>query len=542
MAMVSRHANALNWLRRIATNSILLFFFSISAAVGEEALQTIRLQLKWTHQFQFAGFYMALEKGFYRDAGFNVVILEGGPLLEPAQTVLSGKAEFGVGNSGLVLWRAKGAPVVAVAVIFQHSPFVLVARRGDDLRSVHDLVGRKVMMEEHSAELTAYLRMERTPIEKIKIIPHTGDVGALLRGDVDAISAYTPAEPYDLRVAGFPYWVFDPRSAGIDFYGDTLFTTQEFAAAAPETVKAFRDASMRGWRYAFDHLDETLDVASRYAPTIPRAKLEFEAEEVRRLTLVDMVEPGYMYPGRWRHIAEGFAAAGLIPNGVSLDGFLFDYEDKIDLTWFYAGLAAAVTITVVCGWFAARFAGLNGALRQEIDGRRLLEYELRRLAATDPLTGLHNRRCFYDLLEREIERSHRNRRPLTLLMADIDHFKRINDAHGHAEGDKALIRFAEICVRHLRAGDAAARIGGEEFAVILPDTDMDGAMHAAERIRQETANNVPIGVPAFTVSFGMADLRPEEDQTSLFARADEALYRAKAHGRNRTEKAEKPAL
>lgn len=516
----------------------------LAAPAAEPPLRPVRVQLKWTHQFQFAGFYAAVEQGYYRDAGFDVTLLEGRPDVDPAHVVAAGKAHFGVGNSGLVLWRAKGAPIMAVAVIFQHSPFVLLARRDQGLQSVHDLAGRKLMLEEHAAELLAYLKMERTPVDRMTVVPHSGDVGALIRGEVDAISAYSTTEPFDLQAAGFPYNVFNPRAAGIDFYGDTLFTHEKLAKNDPAMVKAFRDATMRGWRYALDNLDEMVGVIiARYAPLMSRDKLMFEAYEIRRLMLADMVEVGYMYEGRWRHIVDGFAAAGLAPPGLKLDDFLFEPDRRPDLTRLYLGLGAALAFSAVLIWVSARFAALNRKLNVEVAGRRLLEEELRRLASTDPLTGLYNRRRFQEAMDRELERARRYGHPLSLLVADLDHFKRINDQHGHACGDRALQIFADVCRLNLRSLDAVGRMGGEEFAILLPETDADGALLAAERIRAETElfSAEEKDVPAFTVSIGAATLveRPAEGETGaadrLFARADQALYRAKGRGRNRVE-------
>src|SRR4030095_1717703 len=106
----------------------------------------VRLQLKWRHQFQFAGFYTALEKGYYREAGFNVTIIPAAPGIDPVETVLKGEADFGVASSELVLRYAKGDPVVVLASILQHSPLALFVRRDSGIETVHDLAGRKVAL------------------------------------------------------------------------------------------------------------------------------------------------------------------------------------------------------------------------------------------------------------------------------------------------------------------------------------------------------------------------------------------------------------
>lgn len=166
-----------------------------------------------------------------------------------------------------------------------------------------------------------------------------------------------------------------------------------------------------------------------------------------------------------------------------------------------------------------------------------LRAELERMATHDPLTGAANRRLFMEQFERELERARRSGRPLALLMMDIDHFKRTNDTYGHAAGDRVLQEFVRRCQAVLRPPDVLGRLGGEEFAVMLPDTSAAQAKAIAERLRRET-DSLPFGVPGHggltvTVSIGALVAQPGEDADTLLARADAALYSAKGHGRNR---------
>ncbi|MEO5373474.1 MAG: GGDEF domain-containing protein [Alphaproteobacteria bacterium] len=173
----------------------------------------------------------------------------------------------------------------------------------------------------------------------------------------------------------------------------------------------------------------------------------------------------------------------------------------------------------------------------ELAQSRIREAELQYLATVDPLTGLSNRRRLMEVGDEEVSRSTRYEQPLSLLMLDIDHFKRINDSHGHAAGDEALRQFAAACREVLRRNDTIGRCGGEEFAVLLPNSDIDGAAALAERLRRRVAGiEVPHGEICFgfTVSIGVATLAPgDTGLETLMARADQALYQAKTHGRNR---------
>ena len=175
-----------------------------------------------------------------------------------------------------------------------------------------------------------------------------------------------------------------------------------------------------------------------------------------------------------------------------------------------------------------------------IENARLFE-ETRQLAITDELTGLANHRHFYHQLAREVRRSQRYKRPLTLLMLDLDYFKRYNDRFGHLAGDQALRETAELLRRNSRDVDLVARYGGEEFAVILPETDPERAVTQAERTRAAVAGHAFRGEDSnpqgdLTVSIGVAALSSGMRKIEELVRdADQALYRAKAQGRNRIE-------
>lgn len=181
---------------------------------------------------------------------------------------------------------------------------------------------------------------------------------------------------------------------------------------------------------------------------------------------------------------------------------------------------------------------------QDITERKALELELRRLATTDPLTDLANRRHFLAQVDLELELLQRYAKPAALLMIDLDHFKQVNDAYGHAGGDAALRHFAAVARQILRKVDLLGRLGGEEFAALLPGTDLDGARQLAERLRQTIADSWvhtasgPIGV---TISIGVTLFTPADpDASAVLARADRALYQAKKQGRNRVAVVEPP--
>ena len=179
---------------------------------------------------------------------------------------------------------------------------------------------------------------------------------------------------------------------------------------------------------------------------------------------------------------------------------------------------------------------LNTELAHEVEARKTLEVELRILATTDPLTGVYNRRRFLELGEYERQRESRNQWGFCILALDIDHFKQVNDRFGHGAGDLTLVRFVQACSACLRAMDTIGRTGGEEFAVLLPETTLAEALLVGERMRMFVADcTMNFGQDTFkvTMSVGAAQFQAGEALEALLARVDSQLYAAKGAGRNR---------
>ena len=313
--------------------ALILFFISAFHSMAY-AQDNVRIQLKWQHQFQFAGYYMAKEKGYYQEKGLNVEIAEASPGLDPVEQVLDGRAQFGVGNSDLLLMRQQGQPLVVLATIFQHSPLVILSLENGPIKTIHDLGKGPIMIEPGSAELFAYLHKEGIGKERLDLRTHDYDLQELIAGRIAAVSAYTTTEPFILMKKGLRYSEFSPRAVGIDFYGDNFFTTEGYIKKNPQVVKDFREASLKGWVYAMNHPEETVDIImARYNSDTSREALLFEYEHMRHLIQPDLVEMGYMHLGRWRHIADTYADLEILPSNIDLDGFLYEANPQVDLKY-----------------------------------------------------------------------------------------------------------------------------------------------------------------------------------------------------------------
>jgi diguanylate cyclase (GGDEF)-like protein len=178
---------------------------------------------------------------------------------------------------------------------------------------------------------------------------------------------------------------------------------------------------------------------------------------------------------------------------------------------------------------------LHYSIVHDVTEKRRLESRLQRMATRDQLTGAHNRHAFFQRAKNELARAKRFGHPLAVIMCDLDHFKEVNDTHGHAIGDEVLRTFALRCRADFRQTDIFARMGGEEFAALLVETDAEQALEAAGRIRSSAANRpIPteVGELTVTVSIGVTALTAEDSINDLLKRADEALYKAKETGRN----------
>lgn len=209
-----------------------------------------------------------------------------------------------------------------------------------------------------------------------------------------------------------------------------------------------------------------------------------------------------------------------------------------DTFWSLIGSSHEFAVNLLL-LLASRMRANNSVLTESAKLRRKFERD----AVVDGLTGLHNRRWFDQKLPRLVRRHLVGGSPMSLLVLDVDHFKSFNDRFGHAAGDAVLRAVAGAVIGGLRPTDVAARYGGEELVVVLPETPLSGALVAAERVRQLVSRltvTAPDGaaLPAVTISIGAASLDETGDAAALFQRADAALYRAKSAGRNRVEAAE----
>ncbi len=298
-----------------------LIFGLIVTGHGEVcAAEKLVLQLPWHHQFQFAGYYMAEEKGYYRDLGFDAEILAVNRTDNPVETVLAGQADFGVSGSGLLIERSLGKPVVAVAAILQQDPTVFLALERSGIRKISDLAGKRVMLAPggKSLPLIALLHQEKL-LDEIELIKTSYDFKSLLNGEADVFNGYSTNEPYLLEELGYSFHIVDPKDYGIHFYGDILFTSEKFLETRPQVVEEFRKASLKGWDYALKHPEETIEVIrSLYHVDKTVQSLQFEAAAIKQSIQPGQIELGTMDRTRWAQNTQHLIASGPLPASFQL--------------------------------------------------------------------------------------------------------------------------------------------------------------------------------------------------------------------------------
>ncbi len=352
--------------------------FLFSTPVSAVKLQPVTLQLKWFHQFQFAGYYAAQEKGFYAEEGLDVTIVERDLSLNPVEQVLEGQADFAISNSAILLDYLHGKNVVLLASIFQHSSLVFISKTSPLLHDPHDFVGKTVLMSMASqdVELRAMLLKLGINIDELSLIDRFATPEDYFDPEIDVIAAYITNQPYYLEQEKVPYSVVYPSTYGIDFYGDTLFTSRAQAVSYPERVRKFLRASIKGWIYALKNTDEMIEIiVNNYGSLKSREHLRFEAAAIKKLIQPDLIKVGHTNPARWDHIADSFRSVDANLPQRPLSNFFFDPTAgslilKKETAIFVTTLFLIIIAVLIFALYIAR------KLKNEVHSRKLFEEKL----------------------------------------------------------------------------------------------------------------------------------------------------------------------
>lgn len=532
------------------------FFCICFITLQAQTLTPITLQLAWKYQFQFAGYIMAKEKGFYEKAGLDVYLKEYELDTEVNREVLNGKAHFGIARSDLVLDRLnEGMKFVQLFALCQASPVILQTLKRDDITKLEDLKDKRFVLTGDSllrdgAEVVSMLYSVGIDERQItKVNGTTYGPEDIINGYGDVITAYSTITPYHLKQLGYDSMSFYPKDYGFDFYSDILFTMEDFIQKNPEIVSKFYKASLQGWEYAFDNIQETIDIIkSKYdTQELPRDLLEYEAKEFLKLAFAPNIPFGDINAIKIEKIVNSFRFLGLTKNpNNSFESFIYDHPSKKRVTlpfhwslfWsITAGIIIVILLLLLNQW---RIVKYNRNLKNKEMTLKEEHLILQEQVNRDSLTTLYNRRYLMESAKYLIALSKRQHESLSIMMVDIDNFKMINDTYGHGVGDIAIKMIAQTVKACSRKSDIAARFGGEEFILLLPNTKTEDAKIIAEKIRQKIeVLKIPINEHylMLTVSIGIAPTDTQYHETmneNFWQLADEALYEAKRTGKNKT--------
>jgi len=318
---------------------LLLFFLLLplfASPLPSKSLQKVSLQLVWLDQFQFAGYYMAKEKGFYKDAGFEVELKKFQYDMDTFLEVSEGRATYGVGRPSIILYDSLAKKIAIMAAIFQSSPNILIALESSDINTIKDFDGKVIMQTRdlvQSASISAMLQSKGITGSNIKIMDHNFQLSELIDKKVDLYSGYLSNEPYTLSKLGIKYKIFSPKEEGFDFYSDLLFTSQKNIQDNYVSVGKFKEASILGWEYAFSHIEESVDlILKKYnSQNKTREALIFEAKELKKLAYYKTDKIGVISEDKIQRTYDIYKILGLTKTPLNLAKIIYNVS-KVDFT------------------------------------------------------------------------------------------------------------------------------------------------------------------------------------------------------------------
>lgn len=251
--------------------SICLLICGCSSNSEMRSPDTVSVQLKYYHQAQFAGLYVAEYLGYFRDENIDVTFLEGGRGVDIITPVAAGDIDFGIASSDhILISRTQGVAIRAIAAIYRRSAAIFVAKAGSGIQRPYDMVGKRIAVysknaKEYEYELRAMLKKLGIDIGRTQLVDLDHQYEGFLKGDVDVTGAYVTGGALRLQAKGMELNYIWPIDYGIDFYSDTLFTSDTLIEKNPELVQRFLRAALRGWDYAIRNSEEAVDITMKYA-------------------------------------------------------------------------------------------------------------------------------------------------------------------------------------------------------------------------------------------------------------------------------------
>jgi len=299
------------------------------------ALTPVTIQLNWKNQFEFAGFYVAKEKGFYKNEGLDVTIKELDKNINVVDEVLKGKVDFAIGYSNLIYDIANGKEIKVLAAIFKSSPYVLFTAKS--IKTIQDFKNKKIMLDPNSkfkADFLAMLRLGDVSLFKdLKIIPTNFNIYSLIEGKTDIFPGFISNEKYVLDKANFSYNIFDPKDYGFDFYDDLIFTSLKLYNNNPKLAFKFINATIKGYIYAYNHIDEAIDIILKKYNTQNKSRefLKYEANMLKNYIFFNKKTIFDLEYSKAKRIENIYKALGLIKEDINISKYMVENIYKAEI-------------------------------------------------------------------------------------------------------------------------------------------------------------------------------------------------------------------
>ena len=317
---------------------LFLLIILLSQTLFAKELKKVTIQLSWLNQFQFAGYYMAKEKGFYEELGLDVEIKPFAFGIDIPKEVNDGKINFAVGRETLILERIKNPNIVALYALFQSTPLILMSTKESGINHINDFSNKRIMTtidDASEVSLKAMIASNKIKLENLTFLKHTHNIDDLINKNTDVISAYISKSPYILQEKGVEYNIFDPKKYDFDMYSDMLYTNQNLINYDLNTVLLFKKASLKGWEYAYSNFEESVDVIyDKYnTQNLEKEELLYEAKELKKLSYFKTSNLGEIRKDKMQRIYDLYNVMGLISSTIDLDNFIFDINSLNGFTF-----------------------------------------------------------------------------------------------------------------------------------------------------------------------------------------------------------------
>jgi diguanylate cyclase (GGDEF)-like protein/PAS domain S-box-containing protein len=317
---------------------IVLILIFISLLLSANSNKKITLQLNWLNQFQFAGYYIAKEKGFYNEVGIDLDIKEFTSNTDLIEMIKTKKADFAIGSSSLLIDRINGADIVALGAILQESPLVLLVKKDSNVNSIKDLKNKKIMITNDAANSASILAMlSANGLRESDFIrqEHSFNIDDLINGNTDAMASYMSNEPILLKDKNIEYKIFHPKDFGFDFYNDILFTSSIFIKNNPKLTKDFYDATIKGWKYAFENIGETAEIIFNKYNTQNKSFIHLvkEGEVLKKMAYAYDEDIGHIDEKKLKNTVNVFKLVGLVNKDMDINAFVYDENPHKTMTF-----------------------------------------------------------------------------------------------------------------------------------------------------------------------------------------------------------------